>query len=85
LSPERLFVVLSVYLVRSYPWPELIYPADLACLTQRFPAMDWDRVTAIAWRTGTHRLCAVSLALFGTLPGASMPATASRLTASVGS
>src|SRR5690606_26546908 len=61
-SPEWLFVLSSLYLVKSYPWPELIYLSDAARLVQRFPQLDWDRVDAIARQTGTRRICAVSLA-----------------------
>lgn len=76
MSPEWLFVVTSVYLAKCYPWPELVYLSDLARLTVRFPRMDWDHVVAIATRTGTHRICAVGLALTDALPGSAVPARA---------
>ena len=79
MSPEWMFVVTSMYLAKCYPWPELVYLSDLARLTVRFPHMDWNRVSAIAARTGTRRICAVGLALIDALAGSAVPATARAL------
>lgn len=76
MSPEWLFIVMAIYLAKSYPWPELVYLSDLARLILRFPQMDWERVHDIATQTGTRRICAVGLALIDDLAGSSVPARA---------
>jgi hypothetical protein len=81
IGPEWLLVLLCLYLVKDYPWPRLIYLCDLARLIVRFSDLDWDRVTAIAMRTGTRRICALGVALVDSLPGAAVPARAMRLLA----
>lgn len=79
MSPEWLFAVTSMYLAKCYPWSELVYLSDLARLIVRFPHMDWDRVSAIAARTGTRRICTVCLALIDALAGSAVPARARAL------
>jgi hypothetical protein len=79
LGPEWLFVVTCLYLVKDYPWPELIYLSDLARLLVVSPDLDWERVAAIAARTGTRRICAIGLALVEALPDAKIPDRATQL------
>jgi hypothetical protein len=79
LGPEWLFVVTCLYLVKDYPWPELIYLSDLARLLVVSPDLDWKRVAAIAAHTGTRRICAVGLVLVEALPSANIPERAYQL------
>jgi len=78
LGPEWLFLITCMYLVKDHPWPELIYVSDLARLIVRFPDLNWDRLAALAARTGTRRICAAGLALVDDLPGFAVPSAAHR-------
>lgn len=75
-SPEWLFMFSSLYLVKSHPWPELLYLSDLARLVHRFTHLDWGRIDEIARRTGTQRICCVALAVVESLGRCVIPAQA---------
>jgi hypothetical protein len=79
LGAEWLFVTGCIYLIKDYPWPELIYLSDIARLVSCSPDLDWEKVHAVASSTGTRRICAIGLELIDRLPGSAVPPAAKRL------
>ena len=72
LAPEDALVFLCVHGSKDF-WAKLVWVADIAELSQAFPAMDWDAAARRAEELGAGRMMNLGLALAMDLLGAELP------------
>lgn len=72
LFPEDLLLVLCVHATKHF-WGHLLDVCDVATLIAANPGMDWQKVLAMAGKTGSRRLLVLGLLLAKDLLGAAIP------------